>query len=57
MGIKVITKTKAKASLKLYNQINSFLFEQEYEELRNSPKVKLALIEAKQKLAELIKSN
>lgn len=55
MGVEVKTKTKAKASLKLYNQINSYLFEQECDELRNSPKVKLALIEAKQKLAELIK--
>lgn len=57
MGIEVRTKTKAKASLKLYNQINSYLFEQEYDELRDSPKVKLALIEARQKLAELIKGN
>lgn len=57
MGIAVKTNTKNKASLKLYNQIASFLFEQEYDELRNSPKVKLALIEAKQKLAELIKGN
>lgn len=55
MGIEVKIKTKAKAGLKLYNQISSYLFEQEYDELRNSPKVKLALIEAKQKLAELIK--
>lgn len=55
MGIIYSCKTKAKASLKLYNQIVSFLFEQEYDELRNSPKVKLALIEAKRKLAELIK--
>lgn len=57
MGINVSAKTKAKASLKLYNQISSYIFEQEYDELRNSPKVKLALIEAKQALAELIKSN
>lgn len=57
MGIEVKSKTKAKASLKLYNQINSYLFEQEYDELRNSPKVKLALISAKQALAELIKNN
>lgn len=57
MGIEVKTKTKAKASLKLYNQINSYLFEQEYDELRDSPKVKLALIDAKQALAELIKKS
>lgn len=57
MGIDVKCKIKKKASLKLYNQISSFLFEQEYDELRNSPKVKLALIDAKQALAELIKNN
>lgn len=57
MGIDVKCKTKKKASLKLYNQISSFLFEQEYDELRSSPKVKLALIDAKQALAELIKNN
>lgn len=57
MGIDVKCKTKKKASLKLYNQISSFLFEQEYDELRNSPKIKLVLIDAKQALAELIKNN
>lgn len=57
MGIEVKTKTKAKASLKLYNQISSYLFEQEYDELRNRPKAKLALISAKQALAELIKNS
>lgn len=57
MGIRAVTKTKKKASLKLYNQINSFLFEQEYDELRNSPKIKLILIDASRALAELIKNN
>lgn len=56
MGIVVKTKTKAKASLKLYNQISSYLFEQEYEELSSSPNVKLALIDARRALGELIKS-
>lgn len=32
MGINYSCKTKAKASLKLFNQISSFLFEQEYDE-------------------------
>ena len=32
MGIKVTTKTKAKATLKLANAIRSYLFEQEYDE-------------------------
>lgn len=35
MGIKIQTKTTLKASLKLLNHINSFLFEQEYDELKN----------------------
>ena len=33
MGINVSAKTKAKASLKLYNQISSYMFEQEYDEM------------------------
>lgn len=55
MGIEVKTKTKAKASLKLYNQINSYLFEQEYDELKDNPKVKESLIDAKKALSTLIK--
>lgn len=54
MEVRVTSKTKNKASLKLYNQIVSYLFEQEYDELRCSPKVKLALIDAKNELAKLI---
>lgn len=33
MGITIKTNTKAKATLKLYNQVSSYLFEQQYEEL------------------------
>ena len=33
--ITTIVKTKAKATLKLYNMINSYLFEQEYGDLKN----------------------
>ena len=36
--IKSTTKTNAKASLKLYNQINSYIFEQEYGELKGVSK-------------------
>lgn len=57
MGIEIRIKTKAKAGLRLYNQINSYLFEQEFNELRDNPKVRMALIEAKQKLAELINNS
>lgn len=55
MGIQVSTKTKNKASLKLYNQIISYLFEQELGELKGSSKAKIALVEAKNALRELIK--
>ena len=34
-GIKVSVKTKAKETLKLSNNLRSFLFEQEYGELSN----------------------
>ena len=55
MGIRVTSKTKNKASLKLYNHIVSYLFEQECDELRSNFKVKMALIDAKNELAKLIK--
>lgn len=55
MGIYLSCKTEAKASLKLYNQISTYLFEQEYDELRNYPEEKLALICAKQALDKIIK--
>ena len=34
MSIKVSTSTKAKATLKLYNQLTSYMFEEEYGELK-----------------------
>ena len=36
MGIKVSSKTNKTASLKLMNEINSFLFEQQYGELKGT---------------------
>lgn len=57
MGINYNCKTKAKASLKLFNQVSSFLFEQEYDELKGNNKAKNALIEAKKALAEIINKN
>lgn len=57
MGINYNCKTKAKASLKLFNQVSSFLFEQEYDELKGNNKAKNALIEAKRALAEIINKN
>lgn len=57
MGINYSCKTKARASLKLFNQISSFLFEQEYDELKGNNKAKNALTEAKKALAEIINKN
>ena len=57
MGINYSCKTKAKASLKLFNQISSFLFEQEFDELKGQKKAQNALIEAKKVLAEIIDKN
>lgn len=57
MGLTCSCKTKAKASLKLFNQIASFLFEQEYGELKGNSKAKSALTEAKKVLAEIISKN
>lgn len=55
MGINVSIKTKAKATLKLYNQISSYMFEQEHDEMRGNSRVKSILDEAKRTLADIIK--
>ena len=55
MGIKVTAKTKNKESLKLLNQIQSFLFEQEFGELNGNPSAKSALKNAVQELSKLIR--
>ena len=39
MGIEVITKTKAKATLKLSNYLRTYLFEEEYGDLNNCTKI------------------
>ena len=49
-------KTKNKASLKLFNHISSYLFEQEYEELNGNEKAKSLLREAKLALYNIIHS-
>ena len=38
-GINYSCKTNKRASLKLMNEINSFLFEQDCGELRNAPEI------------------
>ena len=55
MGINISSKTKAKASLKLYNQISSYMFEQELGEMKGNSRIKNVLDEAKKTLAEIIK--
>lgn len=57
MGIKVTTKTKAKATLKLANAIRSYLFEQEYDELNNHILVKKELKNVLNSLDNLIKES
>ena len=55
MSITVSTNTKAKATLKLYNQLTSYLFEQEYGELKyaNSSNIKV-LKDAQEVLSMII---
>ena len=55
MGINISANTKAKASLRLYNHIASYMFEQEYGEMQGNSRVKQVLDEAKKTLAEIIK--
>ena len=57
MGITCSCKTKVKAALKLYNQIITYIFEQEYGELEGNSKAQKALVEAKKALAEMISKN
>ena len=55
MGIKVSTKTKATKALKLYNSISSYLFEEEFGELRGVSSTDISkLKEAKQVLSKII---
>jgi hypothetical protein len=56
MGIRTSVKTKAFASLKLYNAINSFIFEQSEEELKGNTKAQTALVKAASELAKIIKT-
>lgn len=44
MSIKVITKTKAKATLKLSNHLRTYLFEEEYNDLNNCTKDQIKIL-------------
>lgn len=56
--IKVSVKTKTKETLKLYNHLRSYLFEQEYGELSNcTPVQKKTLIDASLVLNSIVSEN
>ena len=53
-AIKVSTSTKAKATLKLYNQLTSYLFEQECDELKYANPSNIKALKAAQKVLSMI---
>ena len=53
-AIKVSTSTKAKATLKLYNQLTSYLFEQECGELKYAYPSNIETLKAAQKVLSMI---
>ena len=54
MSIKVSTSTKAKATLKLYNQLTSYLFEQECGELKYAYPSNIKVLKDAQKVLSMI---
>lgn len=57
MGIVVRTNTKAKATLKLFTQMSSYLFEQEFGELKGTSSSDIETLEKACKvLTKIIKS-
>ena len=53
-AIKVSTNTKAKATLKLYNQLTSYLFEQECGELKYAYPSNIKVLKDAQKVLSMI---
>ena len=53
-AIKVSTNTKAKATLKLYNQLTSYMFEEEYGELKYANPSNIKALRAAQKVLSII---
>lgn len=53
--MKLISKTKNKASLKLYNEIWSYQFEQQYDEMNGNSTLKKTLDAAMKALLAIIK--
>ena len=54
MSITISTNTKARATLKLYNQLNSYMFEQEYDELKYANQSNIKALKAAQKALNMI---
>ena len=54
MSIIVSTNTKAKATLKLYNQLISYMFEQEYCEIKYSNQYHIKALKSAQKSLNMI---
>ena len=54
MSIKVSTSTKAKATLKLYNQLTSYMFEEECGELKYANPSNIKTLKAAQKALNII---
>ena len=53
-AIKVSTSTKATATLKLYNQLTSYMFEEEYGELKYANQSNIKALKAAQKVLSMI---
>ena len=54
MSITISTTTKAKATLKLYNQLVSYMFEQEFDELKYANQSNIKTLKAAQKALSMI---
>ena len=54
MSITISTNTKARATLKLYNQLNSYMFEQEYDELKYANQSNIKALKAAKKALNMI---
>ena len=54
MSVTISTTTKAKATLKLYNQLVSYMFEQEFDELKYANQSNIKTLRAAQKALSMI---
>ena len=53
-AIKASKNTKAKANLKVYNQLTSYMFEEEYGELKYANQSNIKALKAAQKVLSMI---